>query len=188
MAYVTEVLAICRSYPFLQERLLDAIVNQCIELDVDIVIEDTGEARIATEDEEGEEGNGDDEMFFPLDEASGGRATRRRGRGIGEAGLAIRGDVADAAHKLDTLLMALIAYIEEKIMDESEGARNEKGRLFDHLMRSFEARVMLTYRSKFVQFVIFYVGCREPEFGRGNKTSFLRYIYNKHGKHIAVYK
>jgi RNA polymerase I-specific transcription initiation factor RRN3 len=44
--YVSELLKICEYLPVLQPKILDLILEKCLEIDVEIVIEDTGEVLI----------------------------------------------------------------------------------------------------------------------------------------------
>lgn len=41
--YVTQLLRICEYLPVLQGRILELIVMKCIEIDVEIIVEDSGE-------------------------------------------------------------------------------------------------------------------------------------------------
>lgn len=47
--YVTQLLYICSYEPMLQANILELIFTKCLEMDVEIVIEDTGEVRIDEE-------------------------------------------------------------------------------------------------------------------------------------------
>jgi len=43
VSYVTQVLHVCEYLPLLQPKLLELVIEKCLEIDVEIVIEDTGE-------------------------------------------------------------------------------------------------------------------------------------------------
>ena len=47
--YVTHLLHICKYFPIIQSRIIDLIVSQSLEIDVEIVIEDSGEVKISQE-------------------------------------------------------------------------------------------------------------------------------------------
>ncbi len=44
--FVTQLLRVCMYRPSLQLRMLDIIIVRCLEIDVEIVIEETGSVRI----------------------------------------------------------------------------------------------------------------------------------------------
>ncbi len=66
--YVTQLLRICEYQPSLQHRVLDLIVSRCLEMDVEIVIEESGDVSIQTE----YEGDNPDDELFQLDEDQDG--------------------------------------------------------------------------------------------------------------------
>ena len=58
MEYVAQLLTICEYLPHHQPKILDLIIKRCIEIDVDIVIEDSGVVQLRSEENE-EESEGD---------------------------------------------------------------------------------------------------------------------------------
>ena len=164
--YVQHLLRICDYLPVLQPKIFDLIVLKCLELDVEIVIEDSGEVKIS--EERGCMDQGDDGMFL-LDEepdmdssrnyinrtaamgaqSSGGEASHHR----------IPPEVAELADKLDVLLSLLVQFI-----DHTRGSGEAEERLFHQLLNAFEERVLATFKSKFVQFVLFYFTSRSERF------------------------
>jgi hypothetical protein len=180
--FVAQVLMICEYLPSLQEKALDMIMSKCLEIDVEIVIEDTGEVKIV-EDYQGE----NEEDMFHLDDvndttnnataanaasngvqgsSSNGHLLNKSGRSgsmSNERGQRIPAAVTEMADKLDAILSVVLQYIDRQFA--RGGAHSE--RLLHHLLFVFESRVLFTYRSKFVQFLYFYVAQNNPRFASG---------------------
>jgi len=68
-------------------------------------------------------------------------------------------EVAELADKLDAMLALLLQYIED-----SRGSVDAEERLFHQLLNTFEERVLVTHRSKFVQFILFHFSGRSERF------------------------
>lgn len=158
--YVTQLLFLSQSFPQLQGRIIELIFSKCLELDVDIVIEDSGDAHIAADADDDDDGND----FFQLDDnpyQHSSRETRRRS-GMGEAGaMKIRDDVAETAQKLDCILTIVLSYIQsvhsqDQQIPESDNSQTPSVKLFQQMLEAFELRVMTTYKAKYVQFTLFY--------------------------------
>jgi hypothetical protein len=179
--YVTQLLLLCESFPQLQGRIVELIFSKCLELDVDIVIEDSGEAHIAAHEEGDEESN----EFFQLDDnphqdetSSSFRASRRRG-GMGEEGaMKIRDDVSETAQKLDCILAIFLSFIRATHHRDQltggvgvDSSQSLMGRLFRQMMEAFELRVMTTYKAKYVQFSLFYSCQLAPNLGQSPPPS-----------------
>jgi RNA polymerase I specific transcription initiation factor RRN3 len=217
-----QLLRICRYYPMIQERILDLIISKCLEIDVEIVIEDSGEVKI----EEENHGDINDVVFSTDNDPSSSNQVSQRV--YNEGSQFIPTEVAEMADKLDTVLCLLIDFIRKEIeiqdVVDSDGLplstasintnnnnnneknknnnnynsnnknnvnntnnnnnnnniinnndnntnnknqiQNEKAeRLSTQLMRIFEEKILMTHRSKFVQFVLFYFASRVPSFG-----------------------
>jgi len=163
--YVQHLLRICSYLPVLQPKILDLIVLKCLEIDVEIVIEDTGEVRVQEE-----VGGQRDEMFLLDEDPDMGRRDRKyinqNGSGSGAAQCSselthqrIPPEVAELADKLDAMLALLLQYIED-----SRGSVDAEERLFHQLLNTFEERVLVTHRSKFVQFILFHFSGRSERF------------------------
>ena len=191
----------------IQERILDLIISKCLEIDVEIVIEDSGEVKI----EEENHGDINDVIFSTDNDASSSNQVSQRV--YNEGSQFIPSEVAEMADKLDTVLCLLIDFIRKEIEiqdivdsdglplstasintnnnnnsneknknnsnnssnnnnnnnndnDNKNQTQNEKAeRLSTQLMRIFEEKILMTHRSKFVQFVLFYFASRVPSFG-----------------------
>jgi len=152
--YVAQVLYVCEYLPAVQPRVLDLVVEHALEMDVEIVIEDSGEVTIQ-EEYKGE----DEENIFQLDDA-GPSTTAKTSNKKYESSLRIPDEVVEMADKLDAMLALIVAHIDRQLRKETLF----KERLYQQMLSIFEERVLYTYRSKFVQFIYFYLGCRVERF------------------------
>ncbi|KAJ1399794.1 RNA polymerase I-specific transcription initiation factor RRN3-domain-containing protein, partial [Ochromonadaceae sp. CCMP2298] len=172
--YIAQLLRICAYEPMLQARLLQLIITKCLEMDVEIVIEDSGEVRIDAEDD------GDGEDIFQIDEKPKPKADVRRMGGPGSIGaygsltgrtilsrtitvakpitaaatavMRIPLEVAEMADKLDTMLVLLVTFCREQIQLSAEASE----RLLQQLLSIFESSILTIHKSKFVQFCVFF--------------------------------
>jgi RNA polymerase I-specific transcription initiation factor RRN3 len=169
--YVTQLLLLCESFPQLQGRIIELIFTKCLELDVDIVIEDSGEVHISAEADEDDEAS----EFFQLDDnpdQDSFKSLRRRA-GMGEEGaMKIRDDVSETAQKLDSILAILLSFIratqersEALATPETDPSQLLSVKLFKQMLDAFELRVMTTYKAKYVQFALFYSCQLSPPLG-----------------------
>jgi len=152
--YVSQVLYICEYLPAVQPRVLDLVVEHALEMDVEIVIEDSGEVTIQEEYK-----CEDEESIFQLDDAGPASATKALSKKY-ESSLRIPDEVVEMADKLDAVLALVVAHIDRQLRKETL----YKERLYQQMLSIFEERVLYTYRSKFVQFLYFYLGCRVERF------------------------
>ncbi len=153
--YVAQVFYICEYLPALQQRVLDMVIQHALEIDVEIVIEDSGEVTIQ-EEYKGE----DEENIFQLDDAGTSNLTASAKKKKFEAAQRIPDAVSEMADKLDSVLALVVAHIDRQLVKETLF----KERLYQQLLSILEERVLFTYRSKFVQFIYFYVGSRVERF------------------------
>ena len=144
-SYSSELLQIVEYFPGCLEGVLDLLLMKCLELDVEIVIEDNGEVKINEEIELVDVDN-----MFCLDDVEQAK--------IGFRYLSdqykISDEVALSADKLDVLLVLIIEFfISQAETQKYEVVHN----LYQVLLKIFEERILITFRSKFVQFVIFFL-------------------------------
>ena len=181
--YISQLLRICEYVPIIQYQVLDLIVGKCLELDVEIVIEDSGDVKILQEQ------NGEDDDMFLFDDiaSTSNKVTTFQPnprRALSDGTQRIPHDVIDVADKLDAMLMILIQYIDSKTdsvkspmssttipfsftpqsldvnITEQISPSNSSSvadQLFSQLLSIFEHRVLSTHKSKFVQFLIFHL-------------------------------
>ena len=183
------MLKICSYFPIIQNKILDLIIEKCLEIDVEIVIEDSGEIKIS-EEFHGEIG---DDMFG-VDEnnnTTNNSNYNDNNRIFTEGSQYIPTEVVDMADKLDAILCLLIEFIEDEMQEIeknnlnndnifsngittktfNDNSRNKKinkinniDKLSDQLMVLFEDRILMTHRSKFVQFLLFYFASKNVNF------------------------
>ena len=187
--YVTQILHICSYFPMLQERILNLIITRCLEIDVEIIIEDTGEVKIE------EENNSDvnDVVFSEDVDDDNNTTTHLSQRVFNEGSQFIPTEVAEMADKLDTVLCLLIDFIQKEIeQNEIQNYSNLRKlkfneiieRLSNQLMRIFEEKILLTHRSKFVQFILFYFAAKNSAFGSKFGTKLVKLFLDESAGHI----
>lgn len=148
-SYVKELFSICEYFPGIEENVLNLVISKCLEIDVEIVIEETGEAKIKDDAFESFEAN---ENMFHFDDHEN---TKSLGfRQFSNGGHKISDEVATMADKLDVLLISLLQYLFEQL---SKNQRETTQYIFNALLNIFEEKVLATHRSKFVQYVLFFV-------------------------------
>lgn len=148
-SYVTELFRICEYFPGIEESILNLIISRCLEIDVEIVIEETGEAKIKDDVFESFEAN---EHMFLLDDQENAKLSGFRQFSGGAH--KISNEVASMADKLDVLLICLLQYLFEQL---SKNKKEITQYMFNALLNIFEEKILATHRSKFVQFILFFV-------------------------------
>lgn len=147
--YVSQLLRILDYSHLCQHRILEMIIERCLELDVDIVIEDSGEVRLQRDDER------DEEIFddvFTLEQHHVEGVSKTRMMPL---------EVAELADKLDALLLLFLSFLDSHLSKKDlEATRRMQGCLLD----IFERRLLSAHKSKFVQFVVFYFASKHTPF------------------------
>ena len=226
--YTSQLLKIASYLPTSRQIVIfDLLISKCLEIDVEIVIEDSGESKLSKEVEDEDElvaqmfGMNDDDDdnndnvggvgmdSFNLSSlgvgagASSGSAMRK----AIDVSQRIPDAVVDMADKLDAMLTHLVDYIgilmntngrtggatlptatttttttaaaaaaaaattanvamdeETYISSDSDehDSCNANDELFQQILSVFEDKILSTHRSKFVQFIVFYVAGRSP--------------------------
>jgi len=171
--YTAQLLEMCKYEPMLQARILELIVSKCLEMDVEIVIEESGEVRIDPEALD------DDDLDFDdaFDDGAYSHHNHSRGHSrsnsqINAAGkrkqlteatpTRIPAEVSEMADKLDSVLVLVVQFCEQQI-SLAAGAGD---RLFQQLLSIFESTIMTIHKSKFVQFVIFFAASLHHSFAQ----------------------
>ena len=172
--YVTHLLHICKYFPIIQSRIIDLIVSRSLEIDVEIVIEDSGEVKISQEFH-GE--LGDDMFEIDHDNNGNGNNSNHLSQRIySEGSQYIPTEVVEMADKLDAILCLLIEFIEKEIKQNEDNIqinlqynlskKNDNiSKLSNQFMVIFEDKILMTHRSKFVQFILFYFAAKVERFG-----------------------
>ena len=181
--FITQLFTICDYLPVLQYKILELIVTKCLEIDVEIIIEDTGDVKVGQDEEVGgnllETDENDEDgsnIQFRFDEVIQkknkvsvqtttsrsimtasltllNRSTQQSSQFYKETLQKISDEVAEMAEKLDAMLVLVIGYIDGQLAKGEESA----DRLFHHLMGLFEEKILVIHRSKFVQYIMFYI-------------------------------
>jgi RNA polymerase I-specific transcription initiation factor RRN3 len=180
--YVSQLLVICEYLPHHQPKILDLIVKRCVEIDVDIIIEESGATQLMSDEQtqqqlalmdgaasELEDQRGAGIFSFEDEDAAAAIAERVPSpsppalSSAAEGGPRISGDAAVAAmaDRLDGMLEALLASVGRQLDCSGDAA---KDKLFLQLLAVFEYRALPTHKSKFVQFVMFYVCSRDGKY------------------------
>jgi len=145
--YYRQCLEVVRYHPSIQHQMLEFVVDKCLEMDVEIKITDVGEAQI---DEEKDEEDGDDEGIFDL-ELDDARRPKDGSQLLSTAEGAAVTSVDEMASKLDSLMLLLFEY------SAHHTSLPAIGQLFRVFSNVFESSVLICHKSKFVQFLLFYV-------------------------------
>eukprot|EP01038_Epipyxis_sp_PR26KG_P004481 gene4481-6332_t len=155
--YISQLLLICDYVPLLQQKILDLIISKCLEIDVEIVIEESGDVRIQLDDDNYNEDN-DDQMLFqfdtqdkPVNHDNNNKNSNSKFLKFNDSSSRIPLEVVEMADKLDSMLYLVVKYIDSQHEKGSEQAN----RIFQQLIDIFYNRILQTYKSKFVQFCIF---------------------------------
>lgn len=130
--YVHQLLIISCTWPTLQYKLFELIVSKSLEIDVEILVEDSGDVRIVEDDTE-------KDLMFQLEDTK---------------------DVSDTANKLD----AMLHVFREHITIQLTKSKEQQDKLYHNLLLVFETRILLTHKSKYTQFVLFYTALKSPTF------------------------
>eukprot|EP01129_Flabellula_baltica_P006893 TRINITY_DN2633_c0_g3_i1.p1 TRINITY_DN2633_c0_g3~~TRINITY_DN2633_c0_g3_i1.p1 ORF type:complete len:434 (+),score=61.52 TRINITY_DN2633_c0_g3_i1:345-1646(+) len=145
--YLKNVIIMIQYNKLLEDRLWSLIVDKLLAIDVEVKMEviPTQEDLIKTKE--------DDEfgIFIPQVEQGEENAAQK-----------------EIAQKMDSLLMVVLEYIEQ--LDEQECDKT-----FSILLAEFNRLIFRTYRSKFLQFLLFYM-CSIKESYTGD---FLTYLFDR---------
>jgi RNA polymerase I-specific transcription initiation factor RRN3 len=135
--YAKQCLHVLDYLPSIRQRVLELLIDKCLEIDVNIFIKDNGDAIIDDEEEAankpGDAGNDNDAVMKVQEE------TKRR-------------ETVDIlSDKLDALLELLFQHIRQRCKDDVEVSRQA----FHELLPIFESSILTTHKSKFVQYCMF---------------------------------
>jgi len=141
--YYKQCLAVLRYLPSIQGQVLELIVDKCIEIDVEIKIKDGGEAVIDHNKDED-----DDDAIFDLEVNTAKESTTKADV------LSVDTQVDEMADKLDSLMLLVFQFIESRA---SNFGRDSVLALYGIFIGVFESSILITHKSKFVQFLILYL-------------------------------
>ena len=139
--------------PSIQSQVLELIVDKCLEMDVEIIIEDNG--GVSVEEKKDDDDDAEDDNIFALDDDDDDVIVVASPSPEKPAAT-YSVTVDEMANKLDSLMLLLFQYSDK----ESGGASSTLTTvlsLYDIYARAFESSVLITHKSKFVQFLILYI-------------------------------
>ena len=164
--YITQLLYIYDYVPGIQVKILELIISKCLEIDVEIVIEDSGDVKII------EEYSHEEDDLFQLDDEYNNNAMNttsnnnntsnisKRHMSFTEDISTIPAAVIESSDKLDAMLVRIITHIDTLL----KGNEDMQQRLSQQLLIVFEDRILSTHKSKFVQFILFFSASRSDTF------------------------
>ena len=85
-----------------------------------------------------------------------------------------RQDMEDMANKLDALMDLLLAWL---ITQQSAGRGEE---LFGVLLKAFDRLILRTHKSKFTQFILFFIGRVHPAYNEKFLAYLSQKLYDEH--------
>ena len=132
--YYKNSLDVLEYVPSLEGEIIALMIDRCLEMDVEIKINDGGEVSI--------DRDSDDPGIFQLD-------LEEKTKEV----LPEDATVDEMADRLDSIMQLLFEYIESRCDQHLSNAYN----IFNLLLRSFEMSILITHKSKFVQFLVLHV-------------------------------
>jgi RNA polymerase I-specific transcription initiation factor RRN3 len=137
--YYRQCLEVVQYLPSVRGHVLELIVDKSLEMDVEIKINDGGQAMIDDEKDE------KDEDIFQLDLDD--KVDAKKPLVVGDV------TVNEMADKLDSLMLLLFEYTEKSIVADTTSTAE----LYRVLSRVFESLILITHKSKFVQFLLLHL-------------------------------
>mmetsp|Transcript_40534 Transcript_40534/g.116519 ORF Transcript_40534/g.116519 Transcript_40534/m.116519 type:complete len:781 (-) Transcript_40534:774-3116(-) len=129
--------------PSMRKQVLEMIVDKCLEIDVNINIQDNGEAAVEKEPQK----ENDDQQNQAAKE---------------EADKMVAKDSAEAVDELSDTLDRLLALLMGYLRDSSNSGLSAR-ELYYEILPVFESTIITSHKSKFVQFCVFYLCGMESE-------------------------
>jgi RNA polymerase I-specific transcription initiation factor RRN3 len=177
--YISQLLTLCVHFPSLQLKIFDVIVAKCLEVDVEIVIEESGDVLICKDEEAAglfDDADDDDDMFALDDNQDPHGNTNKTAANFPRGGIGsllkvqiqARDEVTEMADKLDSMLCVVLKFLLQHISD----ATATQDRIFTQFFNIFETRILSTYKSKFVQYIIFILCKNHPQRGENPNNFF----------------
>lgn len=149
MWYYRQCLDVLRYHPTLRSPLLELLIDKCLELDVEIKISDQGEAAIDDDND-----NNDNGAVFDLELGTNTETTEAP---LEPSPAAVEATVDEMANKLDALMLMLFQFLDRASQDRGLCGDDPTSVLYDVLSRVFESSILICHKSKFVQFLVFYL-------------------------------
>ena len=157
--YYKQAFHVVNYLPSIQNQLIELIVDKSLEIDVEIKISDDGEATIDIERDERIQSE-----IFEFDD-SDAKPNQQKDDG--------QSQVDDMANKLDSLLSLLFQFIE---------SRPAIADIFPILLNVVMNSILITHKSKFVQFIILYACGIDEQRQRNNEDETTTTTTTKSGR------
>ncbi|CAJ1969252.1 unnamed protein product [Cylindrotheca closterium] len=125
--------------PSMRKQLIDTVVDKCLEIDVNIKIQDNGEVSI--EEQKKEDSATEDATTESKDDNESPKQVSSKEQSI----------IDDLSEKLDSLLALLLEEIKKACKDYISARE-----MYYEIMPVFESTILTTHKAKFVQFCMFY--------------------------------
>jgi len=159
-AYLKNLLLVSYYAPSLIEPLLTTAVDRLIQIDVDIKLEDVPES--------------EEDLQFEVEI---------------EASQTVQHSEV-AATKLDAMMIVMFEYLDaafgirdgedrKPIFSPMTLSQNHRDSLFNLLLQIFDKYVLTTYKSKYTQFLLFYVCRLKAQENNSFSAKFMAYLYHK---------
>lgn len=139
--YYRQCLTVLDYLPILRIPIIHLIIEKSIEIDVEIKIADGGMATIETDDD-------NLNNIFQLDEEKETEVQDDKHKILLDG----QTTVDEMAEKLDSLMLLLMEFIETTVQTGSSATES-----YAVLTQAFESTILLTNKSKFVQFLLLHV-------------------------------
>jgi RNA polymerase I-specific transcription initiation factor RRN3 len=136
--YYTQALRVLVYAPSIEAQVLELAIDRALEMDVEIKISDNGDASL---DREEDEESPDLSQIFELDTSTPIKSNKMEK-------LKMEATVNEMAAKLDAMMLLLFQHISK--------ATNLKA-IFEILLDVFNNSILITHKSKFVQFLLLYI-------------------------------
>jgi RNA polymerase I-specific transcription initiation factor RRN3 len=134
--YYTQALRTLKYIPSMEAALLELAVDRSLEMDVEIKITDTGDATLDRDEPQ------DDEGIFHLDMDTPPVSDTNKEQ------LGLDVTVDEMADKLDAMMLLLLEHVKNS---------SNLTVTYEILLDIFSNSILVTHKSKFVQFLLFYI-------------------------------
>mmetsp|Transcript_3764 Transcript_3764/g.4180 ORF Transcript_3764/g.4180 Transcript_3764/m.4180 type:complete len:736 (+) Transcript_3764:125-2332(+) len=149
--YVEQALIAVQSYGLMSEaNVLELIVDKAMEMDVEIKIKDDGDVEIDNE-KLTKNKDDDDEAIFEMDIDKATEKPPPTPEELSKEATVKKID--EMAERLDSIMLLLFQHVEKRLQGDPTSALT----LFQLIIPIFENNILTTYRSKYVQFIVFHL-------------------------------
>jgi len=165
--YAHQCLAVVKYMPQIHKNVIELLIDRCLEIDVEIKIEEGGDVKIEELEDKEADAFVDEADIFGIDVGT----SKDQAKSDKQTDLVGSGEktVDDMADKLDMLLLVLFEHV--AIASKAQGSGEFTQTLFNMVMPVFDSTIITTHRSKYVQFVLFMLCGLDYESNKGKATA-----------------